>query len=55
MWDFVTNTMVQDMKNFKMKKPYSLLAKWMPSENTSSQKTRILAKKARMALKLSSR
>lgn len=55
MWNFIANTMVQDMKNFKMKKPYSLLAKWMPSENTSSQKTRMLAKKARMALKLSSR
>lgn len=55
MWNFVTNTMVQDMKNFKTKKPYSLLAKWMPSENTSSQKTRVLAKKTRMALGLSSR
>ena len=55
MWDFIINTMTQDMKNFKMKKPYSLLAKWMPSENTSSQKTRILAKKARMALGLSSK
>lgn len=55
MWNFVANTMVQDMENFKMKKPYSLLAKWMPSENTSSQKTRILAKKARMVLGLSSR
>lgn len=55
MWDFIVNTMTQDMKNFKMKKPYSLLAKWMPSENTSSQKTRMLAKKARMALGLSSK
>ena len=55
MWDFIVNTMTQDMENFKMKKPYSLLAKWMPSENTSSQKTRILAKKARMALGFSSK
>ena len=55
MWDFIVNTMTQDMENFKKKKPYSLLAKWMPSENTSSQKTRILAKKARMVLRLSSK
>ena len=46
--DFVVETLLnqlkQDYTNMEKGKPISLLAKWMPSENTSSAETRKLAK-----------
>ena len=46
--DFVVETLLnqlkQDYSNMEKGKPISLLAKWMPSENTSSAETRKLAK-----------
>ena len=60
MWETVANTLAADMKAYKastVKKivPVSLLAKWMPSENTSSVETRKLASKAMHALHLEPR
>ena len=42
--------LTEDMKNLKSNKPISLLAKWMPSCNASSRKTREMG--SRIALKL---
>lgn len=60
MWELVAKTLTEDVKAMKASTgrkhvPVSLLAKWMPSENTSSAKTRALAAKAMRALKLSPR
>lgn len=57
MWDFVSKILTHDLIEVqKNKKPnISLLAKWMPSENTSSRKTRALARKAIAALGVSPR
>ena len=38
-------TLRKDYLNFKANKSISLLAKWMPSENASSQRSRILARR----------
>lgn len=46
----VSTQLQQDMVNLAGKKPVSLLAKWMPSENASSPKTIALAKKLRYLL-----
>ena len=51
MWELIAKTLLEDtraMKNSRNGKhvPASLLAKWMPSENTSSAKTRAMAAKA---------
>lgn len=45
----------RDKRDMKDKKPISLLAKWLPSENASSKKTKSLAKKMRTLLELSPR
>ena len=45
MWSFIEITLKNDLILFEQKKPITLLAKWMPSINTSSKKTRRLAKK----------
>jgi len=45
MWEFVKNTFVLDVTLMKENKPISLLAKWMPSINTSSKESRRLANK----------
>ena len=60
MWELVAETLTKDVRAMKASTkskhvPVSLLAKWMPSENTSSAKTRALAGKAMRALKLSPR
>ena len=60
MWELVAKTLTADVKAMKASTarkhvPASLLAKWMPSENTSSVKTRDLANKAIKALKLTPR
>ena len=60
MWELVAETLTKDVRAMKASTkskhvPVSLLAKWMPSENTSSAKTRALANKAMRALKLGPR
>ena len=45
MWKYVCNQFKADMKGAMENRPISLLAKWAPSINTSSQDTRDLAKK----------
>ena len=60
MWELVGKTLLADVKAVKASTaskhiPISLLGKWMPSENTSSVKTRALANKAIKALKLTPR
>ena len=60
MWETVAKTLTDDMKAYnastaKKIVPVSLLAKWMPSENTSSAKTRQMAMKAMRALPLEPR
>ena len=60
MWEMVAKTLTEDVRAMKSSTttkhiPVSLLAKWMPSENTSSEKTRALAAKAIRALKLTPR
>src|SRR5690606_29918820 len=45
----------EDKKNMKAKKPVSLLAKWLPSENASSKKTRENARKVASLLGLTGR
>ena len=42
--DFISDTLASDMSNSLNDKPISLLAKWMPSINTSSVEKRNLAK-----------
>lgn len=55
MVEFVIKTLKQDLKNMHENKPVSLLAKWMPSINTSSYETRKLAKAFVKAMKVSER
>ena len=60
MWENVAKTLADDMKAYNASVgnkhvPISLLAKWMPSENTSSEKTRQMAVKAQRALQLTPR
>lgn len=51
--DYIDNQITEDYKNALAGKPMSLLAKWLPSCNTSSSETRKLAKKIYTALDLS--
>ena len=60
MWENVAKTLAADMKAYNASVgtkhiPISLLAKWMPSENTSSVQTRQMAVKAQRALQLTPR
>ena len=60
MWELIAETLTKDVRAMKASTatkhvPVSLLAKWMPSENTSSAKTRAMADKAIRALKLTPR
>lgn len=45
MIDFIKEQWTKDLKNMNDNKPISLLSKWLPSINTSSDKTRYYAKK----------
>lgn len=53
MWAIIEDTLVNDLDNYSNNKPISLLAKWMPSINTSSYDTRVLARKCINALGIS--
>lgn len=60
MWELIAKTLTEDTRAMKASRngkhvPASLCAKWMPSENTSSAKTRDLANKAIKALRLTPR
>ena len=46
MWRYIDKQLGEDIIGMYENEPISLLAKWMPSENTSSKKTRQLAYKA---------
>lgn len=46
MWAFIGETLRNDLFLLENNKPISLLAKWMPSINTSSKNTRELARRA---------
>ena len=50
LWDNVVDYVAEQFKNDLESDHPSLLAKWMPSCNTSSPKTRVLAKKLRKSL-----
>lgn len=51
--EIITNQLKCDMDNMAKGEPISLLAKWLPSVNTSSYKTRKLANKLCAALNMS--
>lgn len=53
--DFIAKQFSYDLNYLKENKPVSLLGKWLPSENTSSLATRIMAKKVRNHLQLDSK
>ena len=61
MWLYIAETLTNDILNLTVSKkmnsePHiSLLAKWMPSENASSKKTRKLAKKAISKLQITAK
>jgi len=48
--NLITLQLTEDVANYKEDKPISLMAKWLPSVNTSSKKTRMIAKKLVKAL-----
>ena len=55
MWDFINFVLLKDIAAMKENEECTLLAKWLPSENTSSRKTRELARVARKKLRLGSK
>lgn len=55
MWEFVDEQLSTDLMNMMLDKPVSLLAKWLPSENASSEETRRLARKTMNLLALTAR
>lgn len=55
MWEFIRVQFMNDIRAMRKNQSVSLLAKWMPSENTSSKRTVRLAHKAMSALYLTPR
>ena len=55
MWKFIEAQFRQDVEDMKVNKPISLLAKWMPSINTSSEDTKRLARKICIVFSLTPR
>ena len=55
MWEFIKVQLMSDIRAMKKNHPVSLLAKWLPSENTSSKRTVRLARKAMSALYMTPR
>lgn len=55
MWDFISFVLLKDIAAMEENEECTLLAKWLPSENTSSRKTRELARVARKKLGLGSK
>lgn len=55
MWKFIEAQFRQDVEDMKANKPISLLAKWMPSINTSSEDTKRLARKICIVFSLTPR
>lgn len=53
MYAFIAQSLMADMQNASARKPISLCAKWMPSENASSQSTRRLARRVISCLGIS--
>jgi len=54
-YQLVDDQLAQDITNAQLSKPISLLAKWLPSVNTSSAKTKAYGKKMCKALRMSER
>ena len=52
---YITAALDDDIANYRDGKPVSLLAKWLPSENASSERSKKYAYKIRTYLKMSSR
>ena len=52
MWKFIEKQLKEDITALSANKSVSLLAKWMPSQNTSSVKTRALAQRAMKKMNL---
>ena len=53
--EIIADQLANDIKGMSDKKPISLLAKWLPSENTSSKETRALACRMRSFLEMTPR
>lgn len=53
--DIIVSQLEQDLNNMKAGKPVSLCAKWLPSQNASSQKTRELGREVATKLHISPR
>lgn len=53
--DIIVEQLEKDLKNMKIGKPVSLCAKWLPSQNASSHKTRELGKEVAAKLKITPR
>lgn len=53
--NMIREQLTRDMRNCDANKSISLLAKWLPSENASSQQTKAMAKKIRKLLGMSPR
>jgi hypothetical protein len=54
-WEFISKQLKSDASGMSKNAPISILAKWMPSVNTSSQETRKLARRACRYLGLTER
>lgn len=55
MIQYIRDTLTEDVRATNSKYPCSLLAKWLPSENTSSNETRQLAVRMRNGLRITSK